>query len=364
MTDRKKLLVLLGAGSSFPFGMPSVAELGCLACSWSEQWAYQHKLANHYRVLEDAIATYFLSGDARPRPTVSFEKVLGEMAALSHWMTPPPLGNSFRQTASEGAAPPLLEFRSNGAHAAYVEASDQLSSILTALAAHMRQLCLGIDRSNSNLQSYKDLARGLSERFDVGVYNLNYDNLALIAWPNSYAGFKAGQFDPLGIHLREEWGFVYHLHGSIHHSLNSPTGDRIVWRDLDLKFEDGFSGRSDDLRSEGRYLPVSTLVAGGFKLDQILVEPFHSLHAALVRHVYEADAILIAGYGFGDEHVNRALANRLASQACPRPPVMVLTRSEERTDPMGIRYPFGVGRLVQCGLRAESAQLSSPYEHS
>ena len=27
-------------------------------------------------------------------------------------------------------------------------------------------------------------------------------------------------------------------------------------------------------------------------------------------------------------------------------------------------YPFGVCRLVLCGPRAESAQLSSPYEHS
>jgi hypothetical protein len=35
------------------------------------------------------------------------------------------------------------------------------------------------------------------------------------------------------------------------------------------------------------------------------------LQAALVRHVYEADAILIGGYGFADVHVNRALRNRL-----------------------------------------------------
>jgi hypothetical protein len=27
-------------------------------------------------------------------------------------------------------------------------------------------------------------------------------------------------------------------------------------------------------------------------------------------------------------------------------------------------YPFGVSRLVECGPGAESAQLSSPYEHS
>src|SRR6266542_3210320 len=31
--------------------------------------------------------------------------------------------------------------------------------------------------------------------------------------------------------------------------------------------------------------PSTTLIAGGFKLDQLLVEPFHSLHASFVRHV-------------------------------------------------------------------------------
>ena len=77
---------------------------------------------------------------------------------------------------------------------------------------------------------------------------------------------------------------------------------------------------------------------GGFKLDQLLVEPFHSLHAALVRHVYEADAILIGGYGFADVHVNRALHNRLAGLAAKdRPPVMILDYACDKTDPMAFR---------------------------
>jgi hypothetical protein len=72
-------------------------------------------------------------------------------------------------------------------------------------------------------------------------------------------------------------------------------------------------------------LPVTTLLAGGFKLDQLLAEPFHSFYASLVRDIHRADAIVIGGYGFGDTHVNRALNSRVAGQGT-RPPTFILDR--------------------------------------
>ena len=77
------------------------------------------------------------------------------------------------------------------------------------------------------------------------------------------------------------------------------------------------------------------MIAGGFKLDQLLAEPFQSLYAALIRRVYDADAILIGGYGFGDTHVNRALLNRLR-QPGRRPPALILTYSRN-VCPMELR---------------------------
>ena len=50
-------------------------------------------------------------------------------------------------------------------------------------------------------------------------------------------------------------------------------------------------------------------------------EPNNMPHINLSR---EADAILIAGYGFGDEHVNSVLKNVLQAREGHRPPVMVL----------------------------------------
>jgi hypothetical protein len=100
-------------------------------------------------------------------------------------------------------------------------------------------------------------------------------------------------------------------------------------------FYDGHQGLATDKRSDNLALPKTTLIGGGFKLDQLLVEPFQSFHAALVRCVYKADAILIGGYGFGDEHVNRALQNRLERNG-RRPPIMIFTWPP-KVDPMQLR---------------------------
>jgi len=185
-----------------------------------------------------------------------------------------------------------------------------------------------------------NLMAGLRNEFEIGIYNLNYDTAALSAWPDAHTGFvPAGAFAPASVHARSEWGFIYHLHGSVHHSLVGTFGNAIEWRsDLAGPFDDGHQGRSNDQRSDGKSLPKTTLVAGGFKLDQLLVEPFHSFEAALVRHAYEADAILFGGYGFGDVHVNRAFSNRLDGRpSSERPPIMILDYAGERTEPLAWR---------------------------
>lgn len=174
----------------------------------------------------------------------------------------------------------------------------------------------------------------------MGIYNLNYDTAALVACQNAYVGFgKTGNFEADVVHRRSRWDFVYHLHGSVHYSLRSRTGGPICWRQ-DLadteSFFDSLEGSASDKRSEGKSFPRTALIAGGFKLDQLLIEPFHSLHATFVRHLYAADAILIGGYGFGDVHINRALQNRLVV-AHEKPPVMVLDLADALTDPMSFR---------------------------
>lgn len=404
---KKKLLVILGAGSSTSLGMPSVPDLDQLMAQWGIEWATWRGTTDHFGKLWQSAEMYYKRGPTGPRPALNFEKVLGDMVALAHWMEPPPWGDTLRQAACGGAPPPELIFQSQepeceavedlladegdlvnvehetigesldevvpaseesptGKYGAYIELMDELSFLLEKLAQHMRTLCQRFDPATGAAERYRMLLGGLREKFDVGIYNLNYDAAALNALPGSYTGFgEMGTFEPSVIIERSRWDFVYHLHGSVHHSLSQQFGDEICWRrSLDEHFFDGSEGRSNDKRSEGRSFPITTLIAGGFKLDQLLVEPFHLLYATLVRHVYMADAILIGGYGFGDVHVNRALKNRF-SRGNSQLPVMILDLASDRTDPMAFRYDLWAMQVCSAfgadgHFFAEPGRLSPP----
>lgn len=343
MTAKKKLLAILGAGSSIQVGMPSVSDLDLCMKLWSEEWAFQIGHPNVFNSLWSTIDAYYQSGNAHNGPTANFEKVLGEMIALAHWMEPAPWGDTLRATACEGSQPPSLPFpmlNETDLYGATVPIIDQLSNLLSRLAKYMRTKSRGLNVSSKASQQYKRLLDGLRDTFEVGIYNLNYDVAALSAWPDAFTGFdESGYFEPAKVHSREKWSFIYHLHGSVHHSFQHQHGGPICWRN-DLgkteTFFDDLDGRPTEKRSEGKGFLQTTLIAGGHKLDQLLVEPFYSLHAALMRHIYEADAILIGGYGFGDIHINRVLHNRLASNTT-RLPIMVLDFADCKTDPMTFR---------------------------
>lgn len=343
MTTKRKLLAILGAGSSIPVGMPSVSDLDHCMKLWSEEWASQIRHPNVFTSLWDIIVAYYQSGNARSGPAVNFEKVLGEMIALAHWMEPAPWGDTLSATACAGMKPPSIPFpmlSETDRYGATVPIIDQLSNLLARLAKHMRERSRKLDASSNAAHEYKCLLDGLREVFEVGIYNLNYDAAALSAWPDAYTGFgQSGQFEPTNVHKRKEWDFIYHLHGSVHHSFQHQHGGPICWRNDLAKAEtffDDLDGRPTEKRSEGKAFPQTTLIAGGHKLDQLLVEPFYSLHATLMRHIYEADAILIGGYGFGDIHINRVLQNRYGSTTT-RLPIMVLDFANSKTDPMNFR---------------------------
>jgi hypothetical protein len=366
---KKRLLVILGAGSSIARGMPSVSALDQFMRQWAHQWSSSHGFPDYYESLERSVEAYYSSGPSGDRPVSNFEKVLGDLLALSHWVTPAPWGDTLREVAAGGQTLPELYFpptSPSGGEEPYggsVMLKDQLQHLLTELVRHIRSLCRRLNRTDQAACQYKTLFDGLRDAFDLGVYNLNYDIAALSACPDAYTGFgDNGIFDARQVHARTNWDFVYHLHGSVHHSLAGVFSDEIRWNwDLSGEFCDGHQGQAGDKRSEGRSFPKTTLIAGGFKLDQLLVEPFHSFHAALVRHVYAADAILIGGYGFADVHINRALRNRLVARE-HRPPAMILDLAGNRTDPMAWRYDAWAYEL--CAALNASGHVFSEPGHS
>ena len=76
---------------------------------WSTVGA-QRNFRDYFDILWRSIELYFRSRSTNIRPSLNFEKVLGEMVALAHWMEPAPWGDTLRQTGCDGAAPPHLNF--------------------------------------------------------------------------------------------------------------------------------------------------------------------------------------------------------------------------------------------------------------
>lgn len=334
MWDKPKLLVLLGAGSSIPCGMPSVGKINERMKRWSSERESKRSEPDVFNILWEASARYYEKAENHYDLRPNYERVLGDMTALANWVSPPPFGNPTIDaiagcslfSAFASLLDPSHEFA--GRHLAL----DQQAFLLGKLAKHMRDLSKGVDNQSTGLPAYIEFLGKLRERFEVGVYNLNYDTVAITAWPEACRGFdKHGYFHPLAVRQRQEWGFIYHLHGSVHHCINDPAQE-IVWKD-NLEEPEEFVDRGEpqiDMAQDFKAIPLTTLLAGGFKLEQLLAEPYQTFHATLGRHVYEADAILIIGYGFGDPHVNRAIQNRfdlLDREDRRYPKVVILEKS-------------------------------------
>lgn len=264
------------------------------------------------------------------------------MTALASWLSPPPFGNPIIE-AIGGCTPfsSLAWLRdSTDEFANRKLILSQQEFLLEKLASHMREYCRQDISHSSGFSNYTTFFLRLREHFDVGIYNLNYDTVAKTAWPEAFSGFDELEFfNPLAVAQRRDWGFIYHLHGCVHHCIShSVARPWIVWKDnLWEQFADR-GATPAHMAQDFRSIPLTTLISGGFKLDQILAEPYQTFYSTLVRHVHEASAILIIGYGFGDLHVNRAIQNRFElsdSDERPYPKVIILEKSSPqryRTD--------------------------------
>jgi hypothetical protein len=238
---KKKLLIILGAGSSGAVGLPSVRCLDQLCTEWGTEWATSCGITDHFRELWQSAETYYERGYSGLRPELNFETVLGDMIAMAHWMEPPPFGDTLRQAACCGTPPPHMKFRDHkeledevaeaalpstgmicdedgvacesslevgslpevegtadhgeddwrGRYGAQIELMAEYSFLLEKLAQHMRAESQRFNLANSpENEKYRRLLGGLRESFDIGVYNLNYDTAALDALPG--AGHEAG----------------------------------------------------------------------------------------------------------------------------------------------------------------------------
>lgn len=364
MKDKKKLLVILGAGSSIPCGMPSVEDIDKEMRHWSSQWEARPTFqAGHapdvFNTLWNTVESYYRRApQTHLGIKANFEKILGEMTALANWVTPSSFGNTLAEALNNPAVKDIL-LSPTEEHKPYFWRqliTQQIDYLITNLASFMRRKCHAFNSHSIKFTQYKGIFSQLRDAFDVGIYNLNYDTVAQSAWPDAFNGFIGESFAAREVGKRQEWGFIYPLHGSVHYSfMNSQVTRQVIWQE-DLSGDFIVSEHlKSDMASEFRPIVPATLVAGGFKLDQLLADPAQSFHASLVRHIHEADAFLIIGYGFGDIHVNRALRSRFElfpNRQSQCPPAVVITKSRKNDPSVECRQAYDFwARELKASLR-------------
>lgn len=266
------------------------------------------------------------------------------MISLAGWVSPAPFGSILSSAVRDAAVSAEITWPPAASADRYFHrqlVQEQLSWLFTKLAQYMRQRAKCITLDNKHFVCYRTILLSLRNEFELGIYNLNYDDLAARSLPDLFTGFTAGSFDSRAVALRREWNFLYHLHGSVHYSLPCRPDRGMTWKeDLDDSFND--TAAFFPFPSSGfKPLSPTTLIAGGYKLDQLLADPYQSFYASMVRHIHEADSILISGYGFGDHHVNRSLRNRFTTvdrNLEGRPQIAILTKTDPKCSPTGKRH--------------------------
>jgi hypothetical protein len=313
----KKLLIVVGAGASVEFGMPSVSKID----EWMQEWALtNYKLKDDdtkslYTWVKELLNSYI---DNNPKAykenIINFENLLFVIQNIAYFSRDSSWGtytNSLSPFIHTIDFPPIIRFGKEKI-ADYDDFSNLHSQLVDNLVLRMRDLCKTLQVVKSNeLSELSNLFTSLKAEFELGFINLNYDNVVLSALPGLKTGFdlNTGEFDRSKIY-NDDWNFCYHLHGSVHFDMNN-TGissvdlHKIRWNnDLISTFGDNSFGRSGNQTSGGLDHLSSTIITGLDKANQVLHEPFNSYYMQLDRLTYEADAILFLGYGFNDIHLN------------------------------------------------------------
>jgi hypothetical protein len=405
MPAKKKLLVILGAGSSAEQGFPIASDLDGEVRQWARDYvkrlgrdpieslsAQTH--ADYFNLLWSNRENYSadlsseLKSFTEPRTAPNYERVLGDLHVLMNAVLAKPYGDPIFKWIPQADVFASLKIRPDSTdldgHASgkvFHAIQGQLHYLCARIATRIRdcsrrfELELENDRGTAAFNPYQRLLTTLTEQFSVGVYNLNHDTVALNALPNAFVGFdrQRGAFQPTQILSRKQWDFLYHLHGSVHHRIrvgsreqeHDDFGLKVVWHD-DLSQtgdgEDWEDIKDVRLAADGKRILPTSLVTGGLKLDQLQEEPFLTLYSVLTHHAYQADAILIGGYGFADPHINAVIHQVLRSKAVGRrrPPVLVVTRRLQGA-PTAKRHDPWINALGQT-LRVPPVTFRAP-EH-
>ena len=360
---KKKLLITVGAGASIDFGLPSVKDVDTLfdVCAGHLFPLESNPASNLYRFCRDAINTYY---GTTPKPSLrkwaNFEEVLYQLNLLALYHSDPMRLHGSNALLNSIVLPNVLEFGRTPKNVDGNVLRHLGSGLIDKLIDSFIDACDHLTaKKSTEIAQLRDFLSMLCKDFDIGIVTLNYDNIFTQACPGLHTGFSpvTGSFEPLSVLRREEWNFIYHLHGSVHFAMTGTGHDMhgITWAAIPAKGHEVHSnGRNGQDSMEGVAYPTSTIVAGHGKTQQILRQPFRTYYAQVNRLVHEADSLLFLGYGFSDLHLNVAFSEVRDR----RRPTVVIDWAKDDQDPLPFRNDSWSYQLFKT-LPGDASRMSS-----
>jgi hypothetical protein len=351
--SKKRLLIVMGAGASLDFGLPSVASVAEILSVFAQERypLLREPGTNLYKYLQQTVAVYWreLLGGREVR-TPNFEEVLYAIFALAAVFPGgtylSPLGAFVRLNGL-----PDVSWFGNVSRAVDLHFIRQFGhDLVDAMLEDFRWRCRELGSTKSaELEKFRNFLFALSDEFEISVVTLNYDDVAWRLLPSLETGFnKNGTFIDERVMFRKSWPCLLHLHGSVHFDMRDDyTGfagfgglHEIHWQeDLHQQFNQNASGRSSLGTQEGPDFPTSVLVAGYGKTTQIQRRPFRTYYSELERLVAECDTAMFLGYGFGDIHLNMAFERFRNDRR--RPVVVIAFAHDAAMNAQGIEWAVG-----------------------
>ncbi len=307
MKEKRKLLIVGGAGASIEFGFPSTFDIheNLKSAAQSNFPLVRDQKQNLYCYIYDEISKYWSGLGRRP----DFEDALFAIYELAATY---PAGQFTGVIGAFVERHPFPEIIRAGQR----KLVD--SNVLRHLGAHLVDAILSDFRRRCktprvNAAKLQDLMDALASEFEISIVTTNYDDLLYRAAPGLETGFQpdVSDFYAERIFARKSWPCILHLHGSVHFDMRYSDGQlhRIFWQDdLNRNFEQNSWGRNPLNTTEGFAFPTSAIIAGRGKFAPIQAIPFRIYYSELDRLVFQSDCLLVLGNSLTDAHVRIALA--------------------------------------------------------
>lgn len=297
----KRALVLLGAGASIDFGVPStVAFSGIIEEKvLDDAWVQSQGGDAAYRTIKRRLKRYL-----KDPGIVHFEHIYHCAHELLYVRKP-------ANGAVDEFRPILVPFLKDTSKTTETGLRALVGKIIEVIYEEVAQRCA---KPACSLRSLETFLKALFATQTVRLYTTNYDDFALQACPDLYTGYiRSGatenRFDEEGFWHQWDAPSLFYLHGSVHMSFSHQHGvgrfaDLVWFEDRDEARQSAHFSGSGLRRMDGTEVLRTPMITGLDKLSRIQQRPLPYFYSALTRYLMEADLLYVIGSGLGDLHLN------------------------------------------------------------